>query len=69
MNPIPFGLMLQSFTFIALWFGFVISLHVLFSSVLKAPGLVAFLTVTSAFVLSMQTNMFEQWFSGVPQDG
>jgi len=59
IGKVDLGLLIQSFLIFSLWLAFVISIVILFSSMLKGIGAVAFLSFAFVFGLSIFTSIFE----------
>lgn len=60
-DSIPFLVLFKSYVIYGLWFSFILTLVVFFNAVFKVPGLVAFVTLTCVILISILTNIFEQW--------
>lgn len=65
-EPINFAVLIKSFLLFGLWYSFVLTLTVFFNAVFKVPGLVAFVSLLSVIILSITTNIFEQWMAWSP---
>ncbi|WP_100372290.1 ABC transporter permease [Bacillus sp. FJAT-45037] len=65
-EPISFGLFLQSYLLLALWFLFIFTLVIFFNTVVKVPGFVAFVTLATIIILSVLTNTFDTWMRWSP---
>lgn len=65
-GDLSFGALLQIIFFYGLWLALVVSLSIFYNTLIKIPGLVAFLTIATILVLKLITTIFSHLLEWSP---
>ncbi|MGP4108216.1 ABC transporter permease [Virgibacillus sp. L01] len=65
---LSFGALLQIIFFYGLWLALVVSLSIFYNTLLKIPGLVAFLTIATILVMKLITTIFSHLLEWSPNN-
>ncbi|MFZ3577992.1 ABC transporter permease [Virgibacillus sp. DJP39] len=64
----PFSSLLYVILFYGLWLTLVVTLSIFYNSLVKTPGLVAFLTILTIMIMSIITKIFAQYLEWSPSN-
>ncbi|SDR09311.1 ABC transporter permease [Virgibacillus salinus] len=67
-GELSFGELLQIIFFYGLWLALVVSLSIFYNTLLKIPGLVAFLTIATILVMKLITTIFSHLLEWSPNN-
>ncbi|MBP1948115.1 ABC transporter permease [Virgibacillus litoralis] len=67
-GELSFGTLLQIIFFYGLWLALVVSLSIFYNTLLKIPGLVAFLTIATILVMKLITTIFSHLLEWSPNN-
>lgn len=65
-GDLSFGALLQIIFFYGLWLALVVSLSIFYNTLIKIPGLVAFLTIATILILKLITTIFSHLLEWSP---
>ncbi|MEH7124793.1 ABC transporter permease subunit [Bacillus sp. JJ1773] len=65
-EAVPFADFMQSFFLNGIWLSFVLTLTVLFNSIIKSPGAVGFVSLIVIILLSIFNTIFANWLDWSP---
>ncbi|WP_066299462.1 ABC transporter permease [Bacillus sp. FJAT-29937] len=65
-ETVPFADFMQSFFLNGIWLSFVLTVTVLFNSILKSPGAVGFVSLITVILLSIINSLFANWLDWSP---
>lgn len=65
-GTVPFETIIKSNLILLLWYVFILTLTIFFSSIFKIGGITGFITLVSVIVLSIMTNILGDWMVWSP---